>query len=68
MLQETTDHGIVIVLEIVDIDKEPERGAAAHIRGVPTTVISVDGIEQERIVGQYAIPQLLERLTNGKEE
>lgn len=49
-------------LQIIDIDKDPELGVQAGIRGVPTTVISKDGVEVERLIGVYSVKELLDRL------
>ena len=36
---------------VIDVDKEPDKGTAHHVLGIPTYVILKDGKEVDRLVG-----------------
>ena len=49
-----------IPITIIDIDKDPVKGASYNIRGVPTLVIAKEGQEVSRKVGMMTAGKIKE--------
>lgn len=45
-------HAAVVQTERIDASMQPDRAAALHVRGTPTLIAVVDGVERRRIVGR----------------
>ena len=49
-------------IQHVDIDEQPTLAEEVSVRGVPTTTISLNGVEQERVVGYEDYDRLKKRI------